>query len=296
MGSRSQRALPTSQKGSITSNGASLLSQAVPISEVIENYIKMVVYGENRVGKTTLACQWPKPLLLISMEPQGTGGALSVTKVAGVKTLRVLSTDHAVKLAVELMSDDYYKSVVLDSVTSLQDIVLKEIMNLPEIIDQLNWGMVGEDGYRERSEKTREVLRKFINLPKHVVFNAKERDHNKDKASRKPKMLRSAETESFFAADLGGATAGWLHDCCDYIGRLYIDKEYEERVIPGPMMKGVKGPDRVEYHETGRIVRRLRTLYHPNYAAGFRSCTPEKVPEFIQDPTFAKIKAIIDGD
>lgn len=254
----------------------------------------MVIYGENRVGKTTLACQFPKPLLLISMEPQGTGGALSVKKIEGGKHLRVHSTQKAVQLANELSSDTYFKSVVLDSVTSLQDIVLMEILNLPEIIDQLNWGMVDEGQYRERSEKTREVLRKFINLPKHVIFNAKEKDHRPDKSVRKAKMLRGLEIESFFACDLGGATAGWLHDCCDYIGRLYIAKETVSRQVPVVVNK--KTVMREELTETGKIVRRLLTMYHPNFAAGFRSCTPEKVPEFIENPSYAKIQAIINGE
>lgn len=292
-----------SQKGSTSSNG-SLLSRAIDVSEIQDQFIKMVVYGINRVGKTTLACQWPKPLLLVGLEPANTGGALSVTTIPRVKAIKIDSKENALNLAVELRNDTYYKTVVLDSVTSLQDIILKEIVGAPDIIDQINWGMVGEDQYRERSEVCREVLRKYINLPKHIVFNAKERDHNANKGDRKPKMLRQEGMESFFAADLGGATAGWLHDVCDYVGRLYIDKEYKRVVIPGAMMNGKKGEDRVEEHETGKTIRRLRTLLHPNYAAGLRSAAPEQVPEFIDvpmakagtSPTFDLMLKIIKGE
>jgi hypothetical protein len=49
------------------------------------------------------------------------------------------------------------------------------------------------------------------------------------------------------------------------------------------------------WEETGRLLRRLRTMYHPNFAAGFRSCNPEVVPEYINDPTYEKIATVISG-
>lgn len=36
-----------------------------------------------------------------------------------------------------------------------------------------------------------------------------------------------------------------------------------------------------------------RTGYHPNFAAGLRSSSPHLVPEYIEEPTFAKIWKII---
>ena len=47
--------------------------------------------------------------------------------------------------------------------------------------------------------------------------------------------------------------------------------------------------------ETGRYVRRLRTLPHPNFAAGFRSEVPENLPEYIEEPTYEKLLAVIRG-
>ncbi len=252
----------------------------------------MVIYGANRVGKTTLACQFPKPLLLISFEPNRTGGALSVRKVPGVKYVRITSSRQALQLAEELKNDRVYKTHVLDTATSYQDIILQELMNLSAVPEQLDWGTVSRDIYRERSEKTREALRPFLNLPVHTVVCAKEKDHNPpDK--EKPKILRGLQLESYLAADLGGATVGWLHDCCDYIGRLYLDKEIKVRKYKTKVAG--KEVEREEEIETGKIVRRLRTMYHTNVAAGFRSCDPERVPEYIEDPTWEKIEAVIRG-
>jgi len=284
------------------SNGRerSVLDDAIPVGDLEDDWIKIVIYGQNRVGKTTLACQFPKPLLLVAMEPSKSGGALSVRRVAGVKYLRISSTLRAAKLVQELAEgalcdlpdyeDQPYQTVVVDSVTSYQDIVLKELMGLDTLPEQLDWGIVTRDQYRERSEKTKECLRPWVDLPMNTVFTAKERDHNPPDRE-KPKILRGSGFESFFAADLGGATVGWLHDACDYIGRLYIDKETKKV----KRFSKIKKKEVWEEIETGKTVRRLRTMLHPNFAAGFRSANPEAVPEFITEPTWEKIKAVIDG-
>ncbi len=275
-----------------------ILSQIIPVSEIEDDWIKFLCYGQNRVGKTTLACEFPKPLLLVAFEPNKTGGAKSVKRVPGVSYLRVGDSLKAMELSKRLREESgRFKTVVLDSVTSYQDIILKEILDLPELPEQLNWGMVSRDQYRERSEKTREALRPFLSLECHVVANAKERDHNPpDK--EKPQILRGQQLESFFAADLGGATVGWLQDACDYIGRLYIEKEVTTRIEKIKVLNKVKEKEITE--ETGRLVRRLRTMYHPNYSAGFRSEAPESVPEFLEAGTpkemYHKVMQVIRGE
>lgn len=278
------------QQTTTKSNG-SILSQAIPIEELASSPIKIVIYGDNRVGKSYLACQFPKPLLLMSLEPNATGGAKSITKFKNVTYLRVESSDKALRLASELRQNNPFKTVVIDSATSLQDIILKEILNLPEVPDMNSWGMATMDNYRARSEKTRETLRPFLNLDCHTVITAKQRDHNA-LADMKPRITKGAQIESFFAADLGGATVGWLHDACDYICQLVIQKEVVTRKRINPISK----KEIEEEVETGKIIRRLRTMYHPNYAAGFRAPDPTKVPEYIDDPTYDKIQAVIDGE
>jgi hypothetical protein len=225
---------------------------------------------------------------------------MSVKKVAGVKHLRLRSSNKIGLLCQELRQGGVcdlpgyagkpYQSVVVDSATSLQDLVLAELMGLPEVPVQLNWGLVGEDQYRERSERTKELLRLFTNIPAHVVFNAKERDHNANKGDRKSRVIRREEIQSFFAADLGGASAGWLQDACGYVARLYVAEETRETSYE------INGETTTAYEPTGKTLRRLRTMYHPNFAAGFRSCTPEAVPEWIDNPTWDKIKKVIDGE
>jgi len=266
----------------------SVLSRAIPVADLKDEYVKMAIYGRNRVGKTTLACQFPKPLLLIGCEPTETGGASSVTQVPGVMFLRIDNTKDLLTLAAELgQKITPFKTVVVDSATSIQDIVLKEILDLPEIPNMLSWGTATMKDYQKRSEKTREVLRPFLNLKCHTVITAKEKDHNPPKDE--PEIVRGVQLESFFSVDLGGQTAGWLQDACGSVCQLIMVKETTTKVVK-------VGSKSVQSEiETGRIIRRLRTQRHPNYESGLRSAYPEKVPEFIDEPTFDKIYAIIRG-
>lgn len=297
--------------------GGSLLAQALDVGEMRDTYIKLTVYGQNRVGKTTLACTFPKPLMLLSFEPVKTGGAISVRNVPGVKILRfkyrqeegdesgtLYGSGRALEVANELRHDSTFKTVVIDSATSYQDLILQELLGLDKLPEQLSFGGVSGDQYRARSEKIKEGLRPFLDLNKHVVVTAKEKDHNPPKEERvsasgkvqpdmRPRFLRGMQQESFVASDLGGAAVQWLHDACDLIGRLYLDKEVlvhrDTRKVAG------KEVETETYEETGRIVHKLRTMYHPNFAAGFRAANPKAVPEFILEPDYEKIKAVVDG-
>lgn len=279
----------------------SILSRAVPVDQIEDQFVKMVIYGANRVGKTTLACDFPKPLLLVTFEPNKTGGALSVKKVKGLSYVKITSSSDGMKLAKELEDNKTFKTHVLDGATSYQDIILQEILGTDVLPEQLNFGMVSTDQYRQRSERLRECLRPYLNLNAHTVVLAKERDHSPPKGLEawesygKRKVAKNdMRIESFFASDVGGATAGWLHDACDYIGRLYLDKEVisKEQVIK----VGKEEQKTIIETETGRVVHRLRTLYHSNFAAGFRSATPDAIPVYIENPKYADIAKVIAGE
>lgn len=287
----------------------SILAQAVPVSSIETEYIKICIYGQNRVGKTTLACGriekgkyiegsgFPKPLLLVSFEPAETGGgANSVRKIPDVHFLHIKSTAEANKLAGELQTDTHFKTHVLDGAANWERMHLQDVLGVDVLTEQLGrnaHGGITREHYTDRTERMKNQLRLFLNLKAHTVLLCREKDHQPPKDQFKPRMMRGFEPESFFASDLSGGTVGWMHDAFDYIARLYMEREVrvEETTTK---MNGRDVVNRTEV-ETGRIVRRLRTIYHPNYAAGFRSCDPDTVPEWIDDPTYQKIKDVIDG-
>lgn len=287
-----------------------ILSEAINVSDMQDDYIKFLLYGINRVGKTTLACQFPKPLLLVSFEPASSGGARSIKNVPGVHFFHIVAKgwkdqhgnvqdewgkDKAFRLAQRLRQNCPYKTVVMDTVTSLEYLILQQIMDLPEVPEQLNWGLVAKEQYQQRSEQCKDIMRAFLNLPCHVVACAQEKDHNATKDIGNNKLLRGVEVQSFFAAALGGANTSWLQDHCDYIARLYLAKETSKVKRKQPSFNGAAPTEVESEEETGRNIRCLRTMLHQNFAAGFRSANPEAVPEFIKEPTFEKIEKVIKG-
>ena len=268
-------------------------------------FVHMLLYGRNRVGKTTLACQFPKPLLLVSCEMDATGGAQSVMKVPGVRQIKLgkgadcdlRTSDDMQALGEELKASlDGYKTVVIDSGTALDEIVLAEVCGWEETANMIAVGhtrpgaKVSMDQYTERSERMRRRLRPFLDLKCHVVITANEKDHNPQEGSRKSSLSRSLHTESYFAAAMGGGTARWTQDGCNWLCQLYIEKEY--KLVPVTIGKETS----MQEEETGRVIRKLRTGYHPNFAAGIRSPDSDAVPDSIDEPTWAKIEKVARGD
>jgi len=274
----------------------SILSTAKPVNTLREDKVKVCLYGRNRSGKTTLAAQFPKPILFVSSEPASNGGALSIADIEGAPLIRVArcprpdapknavcGSAKVVAIANELYANNPFATVVLDTVTSLQDIVLTELLDLPSVPEMLTWGTVPDGVYQMRAEKLRESIRPLLELQNcNIVMLAQEADHNKQEdRSGKRKLMGTMQQESFMAPALGATNAKWLQDACGYVFQIYEDEITETVSIPsvtgGATMQVVQG--------TGKRQRHLRMLYHPNFAAGGRWAFDPSIPEFVTAPT-----------
>lgn len=288
------RMTPNSKPAAPRPKGGGILSRAVDVADLEDGPIKFGVYGPNRVGKTTLLATFPKPLLVVSFEPDRTGGADSIKGVKGVSLIQPKTLDEVKQIASELAGGGHgYATVGLDSATSLADMVLRNLLGLEDDPTMVKYGQIHRQVYMDRAENTRNLLRPFLNLDCNVVVTGKEKDHNPEKGDNaKPKIIHGfmeTRVESFFSFDAAGSgTAGWLADCCGMISRLYIDKEVQA------VTAKVGGKDVTRYEETGRYVRRLLTQLHPNFAAGVRG-RPENVPPYIDNPDYNKIRAVMNG-
>ena len=276
----------------------SVLASAAPVSTLREQHAKLCLYGRNRAGKTTMACKFKKPLLLISAEPDECGGATSVADVDGVFIIRITPPNKkqagdrvhgsakVVSIANELAAKNPFATVVLDTVTSLQDIVLVELMGLPKVPEMMSWGFVPDGMYQQRAEKLRETIRPLLNLTNcNVVVLAQEKDHNaqEDRGGR-AKILHTMQQGSFLAPALGATNAQWLQDACGYVVQIYEDEVMQEVSVPMSNPDGTPAPPSVQTVGTGRRQRHLRLLYHPNFAAGGRWTYRSDMPEFVTAP------------
>lgn len=290
----------------------SVLSKAIPASDIRDTFVKMLLYGPSGTGKTHLAGTFEKPLLHLSLEKTPSGGARTIRRFPGVTCLRpgaptfdapIVAADFVAEmeqLAAELAAKNPFRTVVIDHVTVFQDYVLEKIVGKP-LPEQIGFGTVSGDHYRDRAEAVKQMLRPWVDMRCHTVFIGKEKDHNpprQDKVNERtgrvqpdmrPRFVRGLQQESCVTVNLGGGAADWLMDACEYACRLYFDREVKAvRTV-------VNEQEVTDWQETGEFVRALRVTYHPNFYARFRSDAPEKMPEALVRPTWDRIKAVIEG-
>lgn len=275
----------------------SVLATAKPVNSLKEKYVRVCIYGRNRSGKTTLAAQFAKPMLIVSAEPDECGGATSISNIDGIIITRISAsrlegdTVHGsakvVAIANELAHSNPFKTVVLDTCTSLQDIILVELMGLPAIPEMMSWGVVPDGVYQARAEKLRETIRPLLKLNNcNIVILAQEADHNaqEDRGGRR-KLMQTMQAGSFIAPALGATNAKWLQDNCGYVVQIYEDELMQEIVIPQFDGHGKPIEPVTQQVGTGKRQRHLRLLYHPNFAAGGRWNFDPNMPEFVTAPT-----------
>jgi len=242
--------------------------------------IRINIYGRGKTGKTRLLSTFPKPALIIGTED----GTKSVANVKGLDFVKLQNSGDLDDL-LELLEGGKYKSVGLDQAGGLQDIILREVLGLEELPIQRSWGMASRSDWGTCGLQTKQRLRSLLALAEthaiNVAIIAHERNFEEDN-----------ESDLVFptvGSALSPSVAGWLNGACDYICQTFIKEETKDKKIT------VGGKAVVTQHKTGGKDYCLRVGPHPVYMTGFRLPPGVDLPEFIIDPSFAKIDKLIKG-
>lgn len=259
-----------------------VLNEALPVCDMPTTGLGFCIYGRGKTGKTTLACGFPKPLLLVGTE----NGTKSVRSFKKVDFLRLTHSSQIDEIAAAVVGR--YKSIVLDTASGLQDIIMKEILGLDDLPVEKSWGMASREQWQSCGVQTKERLRSLLNLSEtdgiNTVIIAHERNFNDEGGS-----------DLIFptvSAALTPSTAGWLNGACDYLCQAFLR---EQTIIKAVKVAGKEGATMTQ--RTGRIEYVLRIGPHPVYMTGFRRVhvEGEVMPDVIVDPSYTKIKELIDG-
>ncbi len=250
---------------------ASILSRVKPVTSLPVDDLCIMLNGRAGSGKTTIAATAPKPILLLDIREQGTK---SIADVKDVDVFNVTSWDdvsptnpasifYALKEQPTL-----YRTVVFDTLTQLQDVAMEKVLQ--------ETGRANEKPYLADygtvNTMVKNLVRAYKELPMVKIFLCQEKVSNTDGVA-----AEQLNPECGPAVSPGIALA--VCAAMDVIGHCYID---ESPVKQGGQVRSV-------------IQHKLRLKPHRNYLAKVRKPLSVDVPDFIVNPTYDDILAIVQG-
>lgn len=245
----------------------SIESRIKSLSEV-ERHVAMLCYGDQKTGKTVFACSFPKPLLLIDIMERGTD---SVTDVGGVDVVPAESTGDLEDLYWMLEGKTKYKSVVLDQMTGLQSLVIREMkgkknQRADDVFSQRSYGQLG--GWMTQWILNYSLL---VDRGYNVCFLSHQKriePQNEDDDRLAPEITTA----------LTGSITNFLLGAVSVIGNQFIRESYDKKT------------KETEMQHCMRLVSGF-------YRCGIRRpVSAGPVPEYVVNPTFDKIMKLSKGE
>jgi hypothetical protein len=241
----------------------------IPVSEVVTKQ-SALFYGRSGTGKTTLACTFPKPLLLVDINDRGTD---SVSNVEGVDVIQAVNWDDLEQIYWYLQRGSKYKTVVLDTITQMQifgitKIKLESKGDLDATMSRPMWGEV--------SGLMKNLLVMFRELPLTFVMTAQDRVNVSDDEED----IYKDELDPEVGPAVMPSIASLVNPSVNILGNTYIKEVVKQK--EGKLLR--------------RMEWRLRLGPHPYYITKIRSNKEIIIPSSIKDPTYKKIKIILKGE
>lgn len=248
--------------------------------ETKANQKTYLIYGRSGHGKTTFASSFPKPILLIDLQDEGDESVMDVEDldVFEPKTIEELEAGYWFLKR----NPKKYATVIIDTVTQLQAMGVKDIMaNAKKPAKMKNkklgdWGSMTKQQWGEVSNKLQRLIADFRGLPCHTVFLAQEKtidpDEDNDDGVADVMMpeVGPAAMKSLASLVCSGSS---------FIGHTFI----RNRTVK----KGLKRTRKTEYC--------MRVGPNPVYITKVRKPKSIDVPDFIANPTYADIDKLKQG-
>lgn len=253
--------------------------------DLIGDSIKMIIYGESATGKTTLWSTFPgKILCLICSGGSRPGELKSIDTPENRKRIdaRIITKTDQFKEMIE-GADEKYDTVVLDHVSGLEDLDMKEILGLDEIPTTLMWGDATISEFGQNVIHMQTYLKDFFNLNCNSVVIGQEREFTGKESSNK-----DDEELNKIGCSVRPALGRWLFPTVDYNFRTFNRNRVEVT------KKKVGGKLKTIETETDELEYCLRIMKTEGLIIKFRDNKKgEGIPEIIVDPTYDKIMKYI---
>jgi hypothetical protein len=254
-----------------------------PVAEVssVHSY---AFYGRAGSGKTTLAGTFPKPLLLLDIRDKGTD---SIADVKGVEVLEISDLEDIEDIYYDVLKggDHKYKTVVFDTVTEMQKLVMRHVVmskNKNKKVDESrigDWGSMAKRDWGDVAAIMNKWIADFRDLDIEVVFLAQERVKNVEGDEEDNDNQLTPEVGAMVMPSI----ASTLNAAVNVIGNTFI------RMKRTTVVKGTKKTHKEE------PVYCLRVGPNPIYTTKLRKPRSAEAPPYIEDASYKDIRDLVKG-
>lgn len=250
--------------------------------------LSCLFYGDPSTGKTTFWSTFPGPTLCLLCSGGRKPGELRSINTPENRlkiTARVLTSMDRVKQWIDEATSGKYETIVLDHVTGLLDLALKDVMGVEEIPEQKSWGFTDQATWGQAIGMAKDVCRALLSVDANVVIIGQER------------VTAPAEDSELgvtkVGVDCSPSLAGWLNYACDYICQTFKRPVMQKVNIA----KKSEEPKLVERRVGTKMQYCIRVAPHDVFTTKFRVTKDIalSLPEVVVDPTYQKLLAVIDG-
>lgn len=256
------------------------LPGSIPVADVTYHG-STALYGRSGSGKSTLAASWPKPILYLNIKDNGTDSIKDEDDI----DVRHIETSQDLKDVILWCTERarkgklIYKTIVLDTMTQLQGILVKELGERKGIgkkgkkagdfgtLTKQDWGSIAGD--------MKAAVMDIRNLPLESVFIAQERVFNM--ADEEDDGLDQLMPE--VGPRLMPSVKDDLNASVSIIGNTFIRLKSEK----------------VDGKKTVRKLYCLRVGPNEVYTTKIRKPKGIAAPDFIIDPSYKKIQKVMRG-
>lgn len=240
-----------------------------------------VIYGPSGTGKTTLAGDFPKPLLLLDFNDRGTD---SISDIEGIEVASIETWEDLEEWFTYLLENpDEFKSVAFDTVTEMQSLCVKTVLKKKKKDSSRagDWGTMSQREWGDVSAKMKQTIIEWRDLPLEVVFIAQQRAFNVGDDTDDSEQMIIPEVGPRLSPSVKDA----LNAAVDVIGSTFIRLRVIKKKLEGGKTKEI---EKKEYC--------LRIGPNPVYISKIRKPKSVELPGFLVDPSYDEIQSIIKGD